>query len=144
MILGSLPFVIYIQFIHGKKTSIFQDDQIKLFLFLLLLINFFTIIWVKNYLNTDWYESIRLTVFNITSILTGTGYTSSNYNIWGGFGLIIFPLDFAIKCFQPSWLLSSKANQLSKVSKPTLLSNLIFLGGLSTVVQTKPCEMFLQ
>ena len=26
---------------------------------------------------------------NITSILTGTGYTSTNYNNWGGFGLII-------------------------------------------------------
>ena len=67
---------------------------------------------------------------------------------WGlglkGFGLIIFPLDFATKCFQPSWLLSSRANQLSKVSKPTLLSSLIFFGGLSTVVQTIPWDMFLQ
>ena len=33
--------------------------------------------------------SFKIDCFNITSILTGTGYTSTNYNNWGGFGLII-------------------------------------------------------
>ena len=33
--------------------------------------------------------ALRITTFNITSILTGTGYTSANFNNWGGFGLII-------------------------------------------------------
>ncbi len=89
MILGSLPFVLFIQFIHTQKLSIFKDDQIKLFLFLLFLFIIITIIWVKNYLGIDWLESARISTFNITSILTGTGYTSGNYNNWGGFGLII-------------------------------------------------------
>ncbi len=89
MILGSLPFVIFIQFIHGKKMSIFRDDQIKLFLILLFLIIFITLVWLKNYLNVDWHQALRLATFNITSILTGTGYTSTNYNNWGGFGLIV-------------------------------------------------------
>ncbi len=89
MILGSLPFVIYIQFIHGQKKSIFKDDQIRLFLFLLLFIVLITVIWIKNYLNIEWISALRLSAFNITSILTGTGYTATNYNTWGGFGLII-------------------------------------------------------
>ena len=41
--------------------------------------------WVKHYLNIEWSSALRLTTFNITSILTGTGYTSTNYNNWGGF-----------------------------------------------------------
>ncbi len=89
MILGSLPFVIFIQFIHSYKLSIFKDDQIKLFLFLLILIIFITTIWLKNYFDINWATALRMASFNITSILTGTGYTSSNYNNWGGFGLII-------------------------------------------------------
>jgi trk system potassium uptake protein TrkH len=89
MILGSLPFVIFIQFFNGQKMSIFKDDQIKLFLFLLILIIFITSIWLTNYLDIGLYQALRLSIFNITSILTGTGYTSSNYNNWGGFGLII-------------------------------------------------------
>ncbi len=89
MILGSLPFVIFIQFIHGQKFSIFKDDQIKLFLILLILIILITSFWLTRYLNIDLFEALRLATFNITSILTGTGYTSSNYNNWGSFGLVI-------------------------------------------------------
>ncbi len=89
MILGSLPFVIFIKFIHGQKNSLFKDDQIRLFIFLLVSIVFISCFWVKHYLNIEWSSALRLTTFNITSILTGTGYTSTNYNNWGGFGLII-------------------------------------------------------
>ena len=89
MILGSLPFVIFIKFIHGQKNSLFKDDQIKLFIFLLVSIILISCFWVKHYLNIEWSSALRLTTFNITSILTGTGYTSTNYNNWGGFGLII-------------------------------------------------------
>ena len=89
MILGSLPFVIFIKFIHGQKNSLFKDDQIRLFIFLLVSIVLISCFWVKHYLNIEWSSAIRLTTFNITSILTGTGYTSTNYNNWGGFGLII-------------------------------------------------------
>ena len=35
---------------------------------------------------SDIISSIRVSLFNITSILTGTGYTSNNYSNWGGFG----------------------------------------------------------
>ena len=89
MILGSLPFVIFIKFIHGQKNSLFKDDQIRLFIFLLVSIVLISWFWVKHYLNIEWSSALRLTTFNITSILTGTGYTSTNYNNWGGFGLII-------------------------------------------------------
>ena len=89
MILGSLPFVIFIKFIHGQKNSLFKDDQIRLFIFLLVSIILISLFWVKHYLNIEWSSALRLTTFNITSILTGTGYTSTNYNNWGGFGLII-------------------------------------------------------
>ena len=89
MILGSLPFVIFIKFIHGQKDSLFKDDQIRLFIFLLVSIVLISCFWVKHYLNIEWSSALRLTTFNITSILTGTGYTSTNYNNWGGFGLII-------------------------------------------------------
>ena len=89
MILGSLPFVIFIKFIHGQKNSLFRDDQIRLFIFLLVSIVLISWFWVKHYLNIEWSDAFRLTTFNITSILTGTGYTSTNYNNWGGFGLII-------------------------------------------------------
>lgn len=129
MILGSLPFVIFIQFIHGQKMSIFKDDQIKLFLFLLLIIIFVTSIWLANYLKIDFLQSIRLATFNITSILTGTGYTSSNYNNWGGFGLLIILMIMfiggcagsttgGIKIFRFQILFRGVRLQIKKLTKP--------------------------
>ena len=129
MVLGSLPFVIFIQFIHGQKMSIFKDDQVKLFLFLLILIIFVTLVWLKNYLNIDWLQALRLATFNITSILTGTGYTSSNYNNWGGFGLIIILMIMfiggcagsttgGIKIFRFQILFRGVRLQVKKLTKP--------------------------
>ena len=129
MILGSLPFVIFIQFFHGNKMSIFKDDQIKLFLFLLFLIILMTSIWLKNYMNIELYQALRLSIFNITSILTGTGYTSSNYNNWGGFGLIIILMIMfiggcagsttgGIKIFRFQILFRGLKLQIKKLTKP--------------------------
>ena len=129
MILGSLPFVIFIQFIHGQKMSIFKDDQIKLFLSLLIIIIFITSIWLTNYLKLDFLQSIRLATFNITSILTGTGYTSSNYNNWGGFGLLIILMIMfiggcagsttgGIKIFRFQILFRGVRLQIKKLTKP--------------------------
>ena len=36
MIIGSLPFTLYLQFIHKQKYSLIKDDQIKLFFIILI------------------------------------------------------------------------------------------------------------
>ena len=129
MILGSLPFVIFIQFFHNQKISTFKDDQIKLFFFLLIIIIFMTSIWLTNYLNIELYQALRLSIFNITSILTGTGYTSSNYNNWGGFGLIIILMAMfiggcagsttgGIKIFRFQILFRGLKLQIKKLTQP--------------------------
>ncbi len=89
MIVGSLPFVIYLKLTHGDLKSIFNDDQIRLFIGILLFLIFISFLWLTLNYNKDIYEALRLSIFNITSILTGTGYTSTNYNLWGSFGLFI-------------------------------------------------------
>ncbi len=89
MIIGSLPFVLYLQFLHGQRSSLFKDDQIKLFLIILIFVIIFTAIWLSNFKSLSAYESIRLAIFNITSILTGTGYSNNNFSNWGSFGSVI-------------------------------------------------------
>jgi len=129
MILGSLPFVIYLKFIHEKKISIFKDDQIRLFLLLLILVIFFTMIWIKKFLNIEWLLAFKLSVFNITSIFTGTGYVSSNYNNWGSFGLIMILIIMfiggcagsttgGIKIFRLQILFRGVRLQIKKLTQP--------------------------
>tara|TARA_Y100001970_G_scaffold88081_1_gene111180 strand:+ start:4592 stop:6040 length:1449 start_codon:yes stop_codon:yes gene_type:complete len=129
MIVGSLPFVIYLQFVHGDKSSIIKDDQIRLFIILLFSIIIITTVWLNSYLGTDILTSIRLSLFNITSILTGTGYSSSNYSNWGSFGLVIMIIIMfiggcagsttgGIKIFRLQILFRGTRAQIKKLTKP--------------------------
>ncbi len=130
MIIGSLPFVIFLKFIHGDKKSIFQDDQIKLFFLILIFLIVITALWLNQGLAIyDIKNSFRVSIFNITSILTGTGYTNDNYNIWGGFGLVIMIIIMfiggcagsttgGIKIFRLQLLFRGARSQIKKLTHP--------------------------
>ncbi len=129
MIIGSLPFVVYLQFIHGQRYSIIKDDQIKLFFIILLLIIFLTTIWLIYFKSFPLNESIIVAFFNITSILTGTGYSSYNYSNWGSFGLVIMIIIMfiggcagsttgGIKIFRLQLLFRGAKTQIKRLTHP--------------------------
>ena len=87
---GSIPFISYLKYISGDKKIFFKDSQIKALLKICLLsivIMFFYLILNQegNYLS-----NLRLTTFNVVSILSGTGYVTTNFDLWGEFSLIFF------------------------------------------------------
>ena len=130
MIIGSLPFVVYLKFMHGDRSSIIKDDQIKLFTLIIILLVGLTTLWLqKNFLQENLVHSLRLSAFNITSVLTGTGYTSTNYNTWGSFGLVIMIIIMfiggcagsttgGIKIFRLQLLFRGAKTQIKKLTQP--------------------------
>tara|TARA_A100000164_G_scaffold342020_1_gene339225 strand:+ start:806 stop:2188 length:1383 start_codon:yes stop_codon:yes gene_type:complete len=84
MIVGSLPFVHYLAITKKGLKNLFKDDQVKLFLTLIV----FVVSIVSIYLNLNdipFLEALRLASFNVISIITGTGFGTSDFNNWGGF-----------------------------------------------------------
>ncbi len=135
ILLGSIPFILYIKFISDDKKIIFKDEQVKLFLKLTLisiLILFFYLIIV----NKDIYEiHIRSIIFNVVSILTGTGYVTKEFDQWGNFPLIFFLIlmfiggcagstTCGIKIFRVHILYYFIRNQLMKIIYPRAIINL--------------------
>ena len=135
ILLGSIPFILYIKFISDDKKIIFKDEQVKLFLKLTLisiLILFFYLILV----NKDVYEiHIRSIIFNVVSILTGTGYVTKEFDQWGNFPLIFFLIlmfiggcagstTCGIKIFRVHILYYFIRNQLMKIIYPRAIINL--------------------
>jgi len=127
IILGSLPFIIYIKFISGNKKIFFSDVQIKSFLKIILL----SIIILSLYLFINNAENfnLRSILFNVISILTGTGYVNAQFDSWGGFPLILFiglmfiggcagSTTCGIKIFRIQILYSFITNQLKKIIYP--------------------------
>ena len=91
IILGSIPFIAYLKFIKGNRKIFFQDVQIKGFVYLILfsiLIMFFYLFF--NNEEGSFLENLRISSFNVISILSGTGYVTDDFGLWGEFPLIFF------------------------------------------------------
>jgi trk system potassium uptake protein TrkH len=90
MVLASLPFVRFVQLAAGTAKPLLRDSQVRTY----LLINFALIVvltWYRMAVNGDLAEhSFREAAFNVTSIITGTGYASVDYQLWGAFPVALF------------------------------------------------------
>lgn len=90
MIAGSLPFVLYIQAFGGKPGKLFTNTQVHWFFGLLAALIVAMTLYQQAALIIDWDEALRNAAFNVTSIMTGTGYASADYARWGPFAVTFF------------------------------------------------------
>ncbi|MBB4305278.1 trk system potassium uptake protein TrkH [Rhodobium orientis] len=91
MCLGSLPFLIYIRILQTRSLTFLKDDS-QVHTFFAFLIIFSLTIWLyERYLHIHpGPDSLRYAVFNIVSVMTGTGYANDDYNAWGTFSAALF------------------------------------------------------
>lgn len=90
MLLGGLPFVLYVRLIHGDPRALLRNRQVHGFLFFLGLAVLILTVWLWRQEGVALMEALRLVAFNVTSVVTTTGYASTDYTLWGGFALITF------------------------------------------------------
>ena len=91
IVLGSIPFITYLKFIKGNRKIFLQDVQIKGFVYLLLIsiLIMFGYLFINNSDNS-FLDNLRISSFNVLSILSGTGYVTDDFGLWGEFPLIFF------------------------------------------------------
>jgi trk system potassium uptake protein TrkH len=77
--------------VKGNRKIFFQDTQIKGLIFLILfsIILMFLYLFFINY-DGSLLERLRISSFNVVSILSGTGYVTDDFGLWGKFSLIFF------------------------------------------------------
>ena len=91
IILGSIPFITYLKFIKGNKKIFFQDVQIRGLIYLFVFSTFIMFLYLLFNNNSNLLiEKIRIASFNVVSILSGTGYVTNDFSLWGKFPLIFF------------------------------------------------------
>ena len=90
MIVGSIPFVLFLQILRGKPLAIWRDEQVRAFTKLTLFLCVSVTLWLVIWKDFSPDEAFRYGAFNIISILTGTGFASTDYSQWGGFSATLF------------------------------------------------------
>lgn len=84
MILGSLPFLLYLQAMHGAPHRLLADSQVHWFIGILAGAIAAMSYWLWHRGGVPFPDAFRESAFNVTSIVTGTGFTTANYDSWGG------------------------------------------------------------
>ncbi|WP_375205105.1 TrkH family potassium uptake protein [Hyphococcus sp.] len=92
MIIGSLPFGIFlIMIMRGAWKRLFTDSQIRFFALTIVVLTMAVMVDViEAFGHLGLFTAFRMAIFNVVSILTGTGYATTDYDDWGPFAISFF------------------------------------------------------
>jgi len=87
MLLGSLPFVLYLRALRGNPGALWRDSQIRWFISItsIAILSMTTYLCIRLELGPG--EALQMASFNVVSIITGTGYATADFGLWGSFAL---------------------------------------------------------
>ena len=129
MILAALPFVRYVQLINGNPLALHRDPQVRGFVTTIVVLIALLTLLLDADVHLDHEQAIREAFFNVTSIISGTGYSSVDYMQWGGFAITLFffmgliggcagSTACSIKVFRYQLLFASIRAQLRRIRSP--------------------------
>jgi trk system potassium uptake protein TrkH len=130
MMLAALPFVRFVQISTGRSLRpLWQDSQIRMFLLTALVLVAVMMLWRVGSGDASGEVAYRKAAFNTISILTGTGYASQDYGLWGGFAVLFFffigliggcagSTACSVKIFRYQLLFASIRTQLRRIRSP--------------------------
>lgn len=90
MLLGAISFVRFVQLVAGDPRPLFEDSQVRAFLTLygLFCLGLLIARILQGESLTE--STLREVLFNMASVLTTTGYASTDYTQWGSLASTLF------------------------------------------------------
>ncbi|OYW55704.1 MAG: potassium transporter TrkH [Rhodobacterales bacterium 12-65-15] len=89
MILAAMPYIRFVQLINGAATPLLRDLQLRSYLVWLSGAVTIVALWRVITTGAAVEPTFRETLFNLTSIMTGTGFFSGSFGVWGGFAMLV-------------------------------------------------------
>lgn len=89
MLIFGINFALYFQVIKGNFKGFFKNEELRYYLLIILAAFIFITINILNLNNWDLKLSIRQSAFQVSSIVTSTGFATVDFNFWPTFSKII-------------------------------------------------------
>ena len=129
MILAALPFVRYVQLMSGTAQPLWRDTQVHTFLMILGICVLLITAWVWGHDGVMSEIALRESLFNVASIMSGTGYASADYMQWGTFPIVIFfwvglvggcagSTSCSVKVFRYQLVIAAIKSQIRQIHSP--------------------------
>lgn len=90
MILGGIPFLLHARFFTSFNARIYGDYQVRGFLLIICGASIIVSLYLFKTHDYSITDALSLGFFNITSVITTTGYASADYNVWGSAMIVMF------------------------------------------------------
>jgi trk system potassium uptake protein TrkH len=90
MLIGGMPFLLYFWILQGMPERFLRDSQVRWFLGIVLCVTLVMTLWQYFNHQTSIFTALRYAAFNVTSVMTGTGYATTDFGAWGGGAVTIF------------------------------------------------------
>ncbi len=90
MVLGSLPFVLYVDLAVRGRITIYRDPQVRVFVIGVIVVALMLALWLETTRNIAFHQALTQSFFNVVSVITTTGYASDDYAVWGPFAFGVF------------------------------------------------------
>lgn len=95
MIMSGANFTLYYELYKGKWRDVIKNSELKLYLGILAISVLAITVDMNFHLYHNWFESFKHSLFQASSIMTTTGYTTFDYEQWTTFSKgILFMLMF--------------------------------------------------
>ena len=129
MLIGSLPFLLYLEAARGRARSLLHDTQVQTFLGIVVVSVAAIALWRSLAGGIGIEQAVREAAFNVISVITGTGYSTTDYWLWGNFAVTcLFLFMFVggcagstscgIKIFRFQVLFAAAKSQVSRIWHP--------------------------
>jgi trk system potassium uptake protein len=86
MVLGGTNFFTAYTFIQGKHRVAIRDGEIRLMTLLIVGVSTLLLLVVTSGVYVSFEKAVRVAIFETTSALTGTGFSTTTYHNWKDFG----------------------------------------------------------
>ncbi|WP_349616726.1 TrkH family potassium uptake protein [Azotobacter salinestris] len=90
MVLGSLPFTLYVSTLRGNHQALLRDHQVRGFLLMLSLTCLLFGLWLWLHSDHRFLDALRIVTLNVVSVVSTTGYALGDYTQWGGIAVMLF------------------------------------------------------
>jgi trk system potassium uptake protein TrkH len=90
MVVGSLPFVLYLKELRGGRGALMRDSQVRWFFGTVAIFTLLALIAYQPSQPEPLGPRLITVVFNVVSIMTGTGYATTAYDTWSAMAVVIF------------------------------------------------------
>ena len=91
MIIGSIPFLLLAQ-TSFTNSALFKDHQVRVLIFILFFAISLIFYFARPYVDGSIFNQLTTISFNTISIISGTGYVSTNFEEWGNYASVLFLL----------------------------------------------------